>query len=233
MSQYTVPPRAERLGDAWPWAFWRRWVAANSLAEMIGLGASLLLWGLFVFGLEGRIGPILAALIVVLGSTLIEGSAVGLAQWSVLRRRLPALTWQGWLVVTAVGALVAWTLGMVPSTVMAANAGATIEPPAEMSDLLTYSLAAGMGIVLGAVLGAPQWWVLRRYLPHAGWWVPANMLAWAVGMPVVFLGMSLAPEAGVTVAFVLALLGTLAVAGALVGAVHGVVLVWLLRLHTG
>lgn len=232
MSQFMLQPEVERPSGTWPWNFWGRWVAANALAEMIGLGASLLLWGIFVFGLEGRIGPLFAALIVVVGSTAIEGSAVGLAQWSVLRQRLPTLTWQSWLVATATGALIAWTLGMVPSTVFSMSAAATAEPPPEMSDLLIYSLAAGMGFVLGAILGAPQWWVLRRHLPGAGWWIPANMLAWAVGMPAVFLGMSLAPAAGVTVAFVLTLLGVLAVAGAFVGAIHGAVLVWLLRAST-
>lgn len=118
------------------------------------------------------------------------------------------------------------------STAISMNAKVTAGPPPEMSDLLTYTLAAGMSFVLGAILGAPQWWVLLRHLPRAGWWIPANMVAWAVGMPAIFLGMSLAPEAGVTVGFVLTLLGTLAVAGALVGAIHGVVLVWLLAAHT-
>jgi hypothetical protein len=233
MSQLSFQPQmGQESGQKWPWTFWGRWVVANALAEMIGLGASLLLWGIFIFGLEGRIGPILAALIVVLGSTLIEGSAVGLAQWSVLRERLPTLTWQRWLVATAIGACVAWTLGMVPSTAISMQTVATAEPPPELSDLLMYSLAAGMGFVLGAILAAPQWWVLRRHLPRAGWWVPANMVAWAVGMPAIFLGMSLAPAADVTVGFVLTLLGILAVAGALVGAVHGVVLVWLLAVRT-
>jgi hypothetical protein len=41
------------------------------------------------------------------------------------------------------------------------NTGTSAGPPPEMSDLLTDSLAVGMGFVLGAILGAPQWWVLR------------------------------------------------------------------------
>lgn len=46
-----------------------------------------------------------------------------------------------------------------------------------MSDLLTYALAAGMGLVLGSILGVPQWLALRRRLSKAGWWILANMFA--------------------------------------------------------
>jgi len=42
-----------------------------------------------------------------------------------------------------------------------------------------------MGAVLGMILGAPQWRVLRRYASGASLWVWANAAAWAVGMPVV------------------------------------------------
>jgi hypothetical protein len=44
----------------------------------------------------------------------------------------------------------------------------------------------------GAVLSFAQWLVLRGKVKRAGLWIPANMLAWAFGMPVIFLGMDLA-----------------------------------------
>jgi hypothetical protein len=48
-----------------------------------------------------------------------------------------------------------------------------------MNDLVIYALAAGMGLILGTILGVPQWLALRRHVPKAGWWVPANALAWS------------------------------------------------------
>jgi hypothetical protein len=90
-----------------------------------------------------------------------------------------------------------------------------------------YGLAAAMGLALGPLLGWAQWLVLRRHVRGAGPWIWANAAAWAVGMPIVFLGAGNAPPAGlVAVPFVLAVL---AAAGAAVGAVHGAVLVRLVR----
>ena len=70
----------------WLWKFWLRWVLANALAEMIGLGASALLWGFVAFAAETQIGILAAAGAVVAGSTLLEGTSVGFGQWLVRRR---------------------------------------------------------------------------------------------------------------------------------------------------
>jgi CBS-domain-containing membrane protein len=90
-------------------------------------------------------------------------------------------------------------------------------------------LAAALGVVAGPLLAAFQWLSLRKVLPgKAAYWLPANAAAWAVGMPIIFLGMQAseftsgpAPIAG---AIALALL----LAGGAVGAIHGLVLLWLL-----
>jgi hypothetical protein len=70
--------------------------------------------------------------------------------------------------------------------------------------------------------------VLRRYAGRAGLWVLANALAWAVGMPVVFLGAGAVPhETSAAVAITIVGLTCLG-AGILVGAVHGLFLIRLL-----
>jgi hypothetical protein len=89
-----------------------------------------------------------------------------------------------------------------------------------------------MGFALGSILGVPQWLVLRRHLPKAGWWVLANALAWMVGMVIVFVGISFIPSGGSTISVPFMLLLFLFAAGAAVGAVHGLVLIWLLRSRT-
>lgn len=119
---------------------------------------------------------------------------------------------------------------MLPSTVMSlaatpatpdAAARAVTEGAFEPSLLVTLLLAAGMGLVLGPFLGVPQGRVLREYGGHPASWAVANSLAWALGMPVVFLGTAFvdATSSAGRLAGVVGL-ATLA-AGAVVGAVHG------------
>lgn len=206
-------------------ALWGQWIVANALAELIGLGTSALLWIAFLFYLEERWGVLVGAIVVVGGSTLLEGSAVGIFQWLVLRKLLPNIKLSQWWLATAVGAFVAWTLGMIPSTMMAmAGEMETGAAPPEMSDAVMYALAAAMGLVLGPILALPQWWVLRRYVKQAWLWIPANALAWAAGMAVIFVVVGTIPAGGITPLVVGVLLGGLAMAGAVVGASHGVVL---------
>jgi hypothetical protein len=166
-------------------ALWLRWVGANSVGESLGLGfTALVALAVADAGQTGRFLPLVAAAIALAAAGAVEGVAVGYAQWRVLRGPLKALRARSWTVATVIGALVAWPLGMVPST-LAGGLGDGGAPP--FSDALQYLLAAVMGFVLGPVLGIPQWRVLRRFVPHAGRWVLANAAAWAAGMPVIFL----------------------------------------------
>ncbi len=214
--------------------FWLRWVLANAAGELLGLGGSALIGIILAttLDLETVAGTLLMAAGMIVLGTLLEGIVVGLCQWSVLRWALPAVSWRHWTVATAAGAGVAWCLGMIPSTLMlmvpAGSGSEAAGTMAEMSDTVYYALAAGMGFVLGPTLAVPQWVVLRRQVARAGWWVPANALAWAGGMVLVFLAAGSVPAGDITPLVVLWLLLMLLAAGAIVGAVHGWVLLRLL-----
>jgi hypothetical protein len=221
----------QKTSTQWEWKLWLQWVIANAVSETVGLGTTLLIGAFLLVNAEPPIGALPAAALGVLAGTVIEGSIVGTAQWLVLRRPLEKMRWRTWVLATALGACVAWTLGMIPSTLLFTGADSGAAAPGEMSDPMIYTLAAAMGIALGAILGAAQWLALRRHLPKAGWWIPANALAWMLGMVVVFLGTSFIPAEGITVPVALILLLFVVAAGAVVGAVHGLVLIWLLRLR--
>src|SRR5512134_2706158 len=175
----------------WRHRFWRRWVVANALGELAGLG-TLAAVAFFLFQRAGEPTDIsqaltFAAVFVLLGA--FEGLVIGLAQRHVLRTLLPSV--RGWVLATVVGAMVAWAVGMVPSTVAsltqqgATAAAAPFEPPLA----LILLLAAGLGAVAGPLLAAFQWLSLRKVLPGKAWlWLPANAVAWALGMPIIFLG---------------------------------------------
>jgi hypothetical protein len=214
-------------------AFYRHWIVANGWAEAVGLGTTMALGWLIAPRLAGPqdVATVLAgALAAIALGIVLEGVMVGWAQGAVLQRRLRTLTLRSWLLATALGAGIAWALGMVPSTVMALrpmDPGAA--PPAEPSALVQYPLAAALGLITGPVLGFAQWLVLRRHVKRAGRWLWANGLAWGVGMPLIFLGMDRVPWNGGSVAVIGTIYVVCAVTGTVVGAIHGRFLLALVR----
>jgi hypothetical protein len=222
---------AAASGSRWTKSgLWLRWVGANSLAELVGLGATFAL-DILILTQVAAIGTALASLvgIVLLAATgAIEGAVVGVLQWSVLRRPFPAIARRAWVTATVIGAVIAWFLGSLPSTLMDMGSQQTDAAAQEPPFLVIMLLAAGMGLVLGAVLATPQYRVLSKAVQGAWIWIPANCLAWALGMPVIFASVDrayAAYEAGSIAGTLLIFAVALALAGAVVGAVHGVALV--------
>ena len=214
--------------------FYRRWIAANGAAEAGGLGTTFVAGQALAPMLEqaqGVAAVLAGAFAAVALGTLLEGVVVGWAQARVLRRRSVPLAPGAWVAATALGAGMAWTLGMIPSTIMSlAMVDATTSGPSwEPAPLLLYSLAALLGAATGPILGVAQWFVLRRAVMRAGRWLWANAVAWAIGMPLIFAGMDAVPWTGPAPARILAMYAVCAGVGAAVGAVHGRVLVGLLR----
>ena len=105
----------------------------------------------------------------------------------------------------------------------------TSRSSAEPTLLVTILLAAGLGLMAGPILGIAQWTVLRPLVQRAGRWLWANALVWAVGMPLIFLGMDLVPWTGQPLIAALGIYVVCAIAGAVVGVIHGSILVQLLR----
>ena len=199
------------------------------MGELLGLGlvafAGILLVRVFSEG-GGPEALVGLGLFTLLGAW--EGAVVGLAQWIVLRRRLPEIARRSWVWATVAGAAATGFLGMLPGTVMSltGDGGGTM-PEFESTESLATEIALAM--ILGAILAIPQWWVLRRHVRAAGWWVPANAIAWGVAMPLISLAAGLPlPQDGLLPLLAVAV-AIIAGAGALVGAIHGVVLVRLLR----
>ncbi len=203
---------------------WLRWVAANALSELLGLGATFAVIGLLLPRLQaipGALG-VLAGFALAVASGAIEASLVGLAQAWAMRPAFPAVSRLNWWRATLIGALAAYALGYLPSTLMSlgeqsARGAALAEPP----QWVVLLLAAGMGAAAGALLSFAQWRVLRRSVPGAGVWMPANMLAWALGMPLIFWGMDIFFTFEPLARGVPFLAALLLLMGAVVGAVHG------------
>lgn len=207
---------------------WTRWTLANALSEMAGLGLTFVITALFFSGMgeATTIAGILLSFVVAVASGAVEATFVGLAQWWAMRPRFPSIGRFEWWRATFIGALVAYVLGYLPSTIMSlSEETGSSAPAAEPAQWVVLLLAAGMGAVGGAVLSFAQWLVLRGKVQRAGTWIPANMLAWTFGMPVIFWGIDMAfrlPEVWQSVMLMAAALFT---AGAAVGGIHGLFLI--------
>jgi hypothetical protein len=205
-------------------SLWFRWVLANGFGELFGLGLTFLITGL-AFSFTDRLGSIAAVLFsffFAVASGVVEATVVGLAQWWALHPWFPSIERFAWWRATLAGALIAYLLGYLPSTLMSLGEAAASTPPAaEPPQSIVLLLAAGMGAVGGAVLSFAQWLVLRGKVARAGVWIPANMLAWSFGMPVIFWGIDRAFLMTDLRGSVIVMAATLLAAGLIVGAIHG------------
>jgi hypothetical protein len=213
-------------------SFYQRWIVANAWSECVGLGTTLVIGAVLAPLFAGRAsvtGIIAAAVAAIATGVALEGVLVGFAQERVLSQTLTRLPRFSWVSATAIGAGIAWTLGMLPSTLIGLLAETSSESPGEPGTVLKYSLAVAMGAATGPVLGAAQWSVLRRHLKRAQQWLWANALAWSVGMPLLFAGMDFVPWSGPRAATWATIYLVCAAVGVVVGAIHGLVLRAMLR----
>ena len=117
---------------------------------------------------------------------------------------------------------------MVPSVWASLGEPTAPVSSVELATSTVFLLASLMGAVLGVVLAWPQGQVLQRYVNRAHWWLPAHAIAWAGGMPIVFwVAGSLPPNPTWQHVVGISLVG-LTATGAVVGTIHGAVLLWLL-----
>lgn len=206
---------------------WLRWVAANAFGELFGLGATLLVAGLAFsqLGEPQNVASILFLFAIAVASGILEATLVGLTQWWAMSPWFPSITRRAWWWATCVGALAAYVLGYLPSTLMSLGEEVSQAPVAEPPQWLVLLLAAGLGAAGGAVLSFAQWLVLRRQIRGAGLWIPANMLAWLAGMPLIFWGIDVAQKMALLWQSALVIALSLLAAGVVVGAIHGSFLV--------
>lgn len=126
----------------------------------------------------------LAGFGLIVAGGLVEGTALGLLQARALRDLIAPR--RAWVLATVLVAGLGWAAGSAPATLQDDASGTA---PALGLVLLG---AAGLGLVMGAVLGAAQAVTLRHRVRHPWRWVTANVCGWAVAMPVIFAGASTA-----------------------------------------
>ena len=187
------------------WGFWLQWVVASTVGMVVGFIAGFLSLDLIydVLG-DWLIYNVLGDWLDFLFLGIVPGIGVGVLQWLVLRRRISGAGW--WVLASAAAGygILAGFIGYSESL--------------SFGTLLRFTGVVALG---GAVTGILQWLVLRSQVSRAGWWVLASTVGWGLS---------------VTVARAIPwgndemdALWALVVTGAVLGAVTGGALVWLLR----
>lgn len=202
-----------------------RWTALCAAAEAVGMtaAAGAARAGQAVVDRPGALGSVGLALVIVVLGGLVEGIALGSAQARGLGRWLSSLQRGRYVLATVLVAGLGWAGASAPAVLSGDGGGSS--PPLP----LVLLGAAGLGLVMGPVLGSAQAVALRGAASHPWRWVGANAVAWPPAMCLVFLGASV-PGADWPVAWLL-LDGALT--GAAAGAVLGLVTGWFLPSLTG
>lgn len=176
-----------------------RWVVSCAAGEVIGItaAAAIAVGSRVLVGEPDSIGTAATVLAASVAGGVIEGLAVGLLQWRVLRRVVPAVTARAWAGVTVAVAAAFWFLGMLPSTILGLGAASTTAVQAtDAGPPVALVVAGGVagGAVAGAAFGLAQWAVLRRHAHPARGWIGANTLGWAVALGWIMLAATLPTE---------------------------------------
>ena len=148
----------------------RAWFRTVTAAECAGFAVPAAVGALTADARPGVLWPS------VLAAGALEGAMLGWGQAVVLRRALPALPVRRWIGATAGAAVLAYVLGLLPSTFADRWSG---WPP------VAAAVAAFLlGTALLASLGTAQWLILRRLVAGAGRWIPGTAAAWLAGLAV-------------------------------------------------
>jgi len=159
MATQTV--RVARASDIF-WLWWglaglAGFVGGMAIKTAIEITADL---GGFTAALEAIAPPVFGALF---GAML--GISTGLAQWLVLRRRLGGVG--AWLPATLAALVLFWLLHNAEVFGFAHSPWGLV------------GQGFGHGAIVGAMLGAAQYFVLRRRVASAGRWVLISIVSWS------------------------------------------------------
>lgn len=196
-----------------------RWLVANAVGVMLGLGVAAVCGSIVQEWLEGRVGVILAVAASALVFGGIEGCLLGMAQHRVLVWPLPFMELRLWVEATAAGTGLVWLVVALPVALVRESGG--VDPTLAVRIVG----AVGIGLIAGPFLGMAQWSVLRLRASGTEWWMLGTALAWVAAAPVVLFGAVVSSDATSVGGVLGVAFPVLLAAGVVVGAVQGVFLV--------
>jgi hypothetical protein len=152
-------------------AFLRRWVGCTVAGEAAGFTVAAAIAATQDLSHTPEFA-------ILLGVGAVEGALLGKAQsMTMTRLQLPTAILRLWPVATSVAAMVAWSIGLIPSSLQKLS----------WSSGTAWVLAAVLVLVLLTSIPTAQFMLLRTALPTAGRWVRFNALAWMLGLSWTFV----------------------------------------------
>jgi peptidoglycan/LPS O-acetylase OafA/YrhL len=150
------------------WSFYAAWIILTFLSVPIAFILNLVILRVIIsvvgqFIYVNGVRHITEDYLFIYPFVPIVGIVTGIVQYGLLRRYLAHMGW--WVFATLGG----WLLGMLLIA---------ISTWLGWTDVSIY--LDTVFIVMGLSIGAVQWVLLRRRLPHAGWWIGANVVGWGL-----------------------------------------------------
>ncbi len=142
------------------WEFWREWVRGTTIAEVIALILSSFLVNFLSRNTNNDLINSIASLTTaaaLVGSIL--GTSVGIAQSSLISREISLA--RIWIPASIVGGAMGGFLGGFASEVIKNG----------MDIIIIFPIA-------GAVIGLAQWFVIRKDVKYAFWWIFGSAISW-------------------------------------------------------
>ncbi|MGW9631001.1 hypothetical protein ACWGST_09880 [Agromyces sp. NPDC055520] len=139
-----------------------RWIVAVAVGEATGFAVAV------VVAIGALPLPDPWRYLTIVAGGAVEGATLGAAQLIGMGARRPDIS--RWLGATTLGAAVAWSIGMLPSTL-----------PFSLTSALGVLLLSAGAVALLASIPLAQWLTIRRRV-HTISWIPVNMGAWAVAI---------------------------------------------------
>jgi hypothetical protein len=203
-----------------------RWALGCALGELMGFSVAAISMALAFTAIPHATTTrvAIALLIGCLAAGAIEGSILGACQWWALSRVFPRVRAFAWILVTALGGALGWLVGSFAAALAASASGTVAGDGAaghEPTLVTTLLVSAGVGSLLGLMIGSSQWLVLRRHAASAGVWVPANILGWMLALPWSYLAGRSVVLTSSPVVFVLVLAGACVLMGLTLALVTG------------
>lgn len=165
---------------------WGVWILMTALAELFGvlLGASWWMWANDLNPEPRGLFPQVFMLLLKALSGVAEGMTLGLIQANLMHRRLPELSIVRWMTATSAVAVLGWAIGSSFSIFAIGDGGGGGFDPSVQQ---TIAMAAGFGLLVGALFGGVQVLALGGLGVKRWPWVLGNAIGWALGLPAIYL----------------------------------------------
>lgn len=165
--------------------FWVRWTLITGLA--LSFAALALPWAYTQVGSAFYIDLILIG--------VVEGALLGVAQSAVLGSLVPT---NRWIAAAVISSLIGWALIALAARTPAPSI------PQSLADIPRIMPVVTLWAAHGALIGLAQWFVLRKAVHRAIWWIPACAMAWVIGEAAAFNSLIMVQQQGAPVASLIA-----------------------------